>query len=197
MANTDYHVRFNAEVIQFNGEVTIVTTLANSSESIDTVLDDFRSKRILGLDIKWNSESTNNKVATLQLCHGSRCIIIQLLHLDSIPDSLRNLLSDRSIKFFGVDIAQSIAKLEHDHGLKCWFGHELDSATAVYATYQYYGGAAGLGPSTHQTVGLSIEELESVIYHWDWSANILTNEQIKVAAIDAYASFAIGKMLFG
>ncbi|MCL7043454.1 hypothetical protein MKW94_011198 [Papaver nudicaule] len=188
--------------VQFNG-VTIVTTLTDSSLLIDAVLKEFRSKHVIGLNIQWSSSSDSiNKVSTLQLCHDNRCIIIQLLHLDSIPDSLRNLLSDRSIKFVGVGIAEDIAKLERDHGLKCWFGHELGSLMAFYATGQQFGsgggGDAGSVSSTiQQVVGLSIEDLEYVIDHSDWSANILTNEQIKVAAIDAYASFAIGKMLFG
>ncbi|KAI3995849.1 hypothetical protein MKX01_020384 [Papaver californicum] len=163
---------------------------------IDTVLREFRSKRIIGLNIEWIASLDSNKVATLQLCHGNRCIIIQLLHLDSIPNSLRNLLSDRSIKFVGVGITQDIAKLDRDHGLECWFVRELGSFMAVYATSQQFGGA-GVVSSTRQIVGLSIEKLEYVIDHSDWSANILTSEQIKVAAIDAYASFAIGNMLFG
>ncbi|MCL7031082.1 hypothetical protein MKW94_008809 [Papaver nudicaule] len=194
MANRNYDVQFNG--------VTIVTTLTDSSLLIDTVLKEFRSKHVIGLNIQWSSSSdSNNKVATLQLCHDNRCIIIQLLHLDSIPDSLRNLLSDRSIKFVGVGIAEDIAMLDGDHGLKCWFGHELGSLMAFYATGQQFvsggGGAGSVSSTIRQVVGLSIEDLEYVIDHSDWSANILTNEQIKVAAIDAYASFAIGKMLFG
>ncbi|MCL7037643.1 hypothetical protein MKW94_028312 [Papaver nudicaule] len=173
MANRNYDVQFNG--------VTIVTTITNSSLLIDAVLKELGSKHVIGLNIQWSSSSdSNNKVATLQLCHDKRCIIIQLLHLDFIPDSLRNLL------------------------LLCWLGHELGSLMAFYATSQRFGmqsgggGGGGLVSSTiQQIVGLSIEELEYVIDHSDWSANILTNEQIKVAAIDAYASFAIGKMLFG
>ncbi|KAI3947197.1 hypothetical protein MKW92_011545 [Papaver armeniacum] len=193
MANSNYEVQFDG--------INIVTTVTNSSLLIDTVLSEFRSKRIIGLHTEWDSSSPSNKVATLQLCHGNRCIIIQLLHLDSIPNSLRNLLSDRSIRFVGADIAQAIAKLDRDHGLKCWFGHELILPMAAYAdrTTRQFGGAAGLASamSTQKFAGLSVEELDHVNDHGDWSVNILTIDQMKVATMDAYLCFKIGNMVLG
>ncbi|KAI3908777.1 hypothetical protein MKW98_029327 [Papaver atlanticum] len=167
MANTNYNVQFKGE--------TIVTTVTNSSSLIDAVLDEFRSERFIGFAMKWNPNSDNKKVSTLQLCNGNRCIIIQLLHLDSIPNSLRNLLSGRSIKFVGVDIAEDIAKLDHDHGLKCWYGHEL-------------------GFGVRSLAGVLIKELDSVNDHSDWSANILTKDQIEVAAMEASVYFTYGKV---
>ncbi|XP_026377596.1 uncharacterized protein LOC113271887 [Papaver somniferum] len=178
--------------VQCNG-VTIVTTVTNSSSLIDSVLNEFRSKRIIALRIKCNPNSANKKVATLQLCHGNRCIIIQLLHLDSIPNSLINLLLDRSIKFVGMIITQDIAKLDRDYGLKCWSGHELGSLMSIHAmiTQQFPGRAAG-----REMTAPSVEELISMFtHHSDWSTDILTSEQIKAATIDAYTSFSFGNML--
>ncbi|MCL7025908.1 hypothetical protein MKW94_025039 [Papaver nudicaule] len=187
MANSNYTVHFNG--------VNIVTTLTNSSFFIDSVLNEFRSKRIIGLDIEWNSASPNSKAATLQLCHATRCIIIQLLHLDFIPNSLRNLLSDRSVTFVGVGITQDIARLDRDYGLKVWSGNELGPlADRVYGTQQF--GGAGLVSLMHQIVGVRIEKSEYVTRS-DWSVIILNFEQINYATIDAYASFAIGSKLLG
>ncbi|RZC64653.1 hypothetical protein C5167_008345 [Papaver somniferum] len=187
MANSNY-------TVQFNG-VNIVTTVTNSSLFIDSVLNEFRSKRVIGLDIEWNSASPTSKVATLQLCHGNRCIIIQLLHLDFIPNSLKNLLSDRSVNFVGVGITQDIARLDCDYGLKCWYGHELGPlADRVYRTQQFSG--AGLVSLMQQVVGGRMERSEFVTRS-NWGVNILNTEQITYATIDAYASFAIGNKLLG
>ncbi|KAI3842327.1 hypothetical protein MKW98_026117 [Papaver atlanticum] len=149
----------------FNG-VNIVTTVTNSPSVIDSVLKEFRSESLIGLDIEWNSASHNNKVATLQLCHGTRCIIIQLLRLDFIPSSLRT-------------------KLDRDYGLKCWSVKELGPlADRVYRTQQFHG--AGLSSLMHQIVGVRVEQPEHV-KRSNWGVNILNTEQIKYATIDAYA----------
>ncbi|MCL7037644.1 hypothetical protein MKW94_028313 [Papaver nudicaule] len=177
----------NHNNIQFDGATTIVTTLTNSSLLTDYVLREFSSKRIN----KKNSSSSSNKVAVLQLCHGNRCIIIQLIHLDAIPGSLGNLLSDRSIRFLGMDVAQDIARLDRDYGLKCWSTHELLPPAVAFV------GGARLLPSTQKIAGFSIEELDQVNIHSDWSANILTNDQIKVATMSAYTCFKMGNMVFG
>ncbi|KAI3881178.1 hypothetical protein MKX03_002352 [Papaver bracteatum] len=185
MANRNYNVQCNG--------VTIVTTVTNSSSLIDSVLSEFLSKRIISLRIKWNSNPANKKVATLNLCHENRCIIIQLLHLDSIPNSLRNLLSDRSINFVGAR-TQDIDKLDHDHGLKCWSAHWIGSFTVLPAILQHFFGDGAAG---RQIPGPSVEDVISMRSHdSDWSADILTSEQIRIATIDAYTSFGIGKMLF-
>ncbi|KAI3882768.1 hypothetical protein MKX03_015978 [Papaver bracteatum] len=187
MANSNY-------TVQFNG-VNIVTTVTNSSLFIDSVLNEFRLKRVIGLDIEWNSASPTSKVATLQLCHGTRCIIIQLLHLDFIPNSLRDLLSDRSITFVGVGISQDIARLDRDYGLKCWSVNELGPlADRVYRTQQF--SDAGLVSLMQQVVGGRMEKSEFVARS-NWGVNILNTEQITYATIDAYASFAIGNKLLG
>ncbi|KAI3996345.1 hypothetical protein MKX01_026813 [Papaver californicum] len=147
----------------------------------------FLFKRKTNYTVKFNGV---NIVATLQLCHGTRCLIIQLLHLNRIPKSLRNFLSNRSITFVGVGITRDISKLDCDYGLKCWSGTELGSlADEIYGTKQFRG--AGLVTLMRQTVGVCIEKPEHVTRS-NWGTKILNIEQIKYATIDAYASFAIG-----
>ncbi|KAI3941091.1 hypothetical protein MKW92_027623 [Papaver armeniacum] len=187
MANRNY-------TVQHLGD-NIVTTLTNSSSLIDSVLREFRSKRVIGLDIEWNSASPDSKVATLQLCHGSRCIIIQLLYLDFIPNSLRNLLSDRSITFVGVGITQDIARLDRDYGLKCWAGNELGALSdRFYGRATHLNGGAEFASTMHKLFELPVEKPVNVARS-DWSKNILSTEQIKYATIDAYVYFEYGNHL--
>lgn len=58
-----------------------------------------------------------NKVATLQLCSGNKCTIIQLFYLDCIPTSLLSFLSDPQITFVGVKVEEDAQKLGDDYGL--------------------------------------------------------------------------------
>ncbi|KAI3874074.1 hypothetical protein MKW92_005828 [Papaver armeniacum] len=176
MANRNY-------TVQHLGD-NILTTLTNSSSLIDS-----------SLDIEWNSASPDSKVATLQLCHGSRCIIIQLLYLDFIPNSLRNLLSDRSITFVGVGITQDIARLDRDYGLKCWAGNELGALSdRFYGRATHLNGGAEFASTMHKLFEHPVEKPVNVARS-DWSKNILSTEQIKYATIDAYVYFECGNHL--
>ncbi|OVA07873.1 3'-5' exonuclease domain [Macleaya cordata] len=193
--------------IKFNG-INIMTTVANASWMITSFLNELRSSfsvsnttnvsPVVGLDVEWKpnySTYDDNKVATLQLCHGNRCIIIQLLHLDLIPHSLKSFLADHSISFVGVGITDDLAKLRRDYGLECGSGLELGSlADKVYGKQQY--SSSGLVELAREVLGFIIEKPESVT-RTDWGAWSLTMEQIKYATVDAYASFAIGNKLLG
>ncbi|OVA16742.1 3'-5' exonuclease domain [Macleaya cordata] len=182
--------------------INIVTTVANVSSLVTSSLNELRSsfsfgnangKHVVGLDVQWKpnySTYNNNK-----LCHGNRCVIIQLLYLDFIPNSLKSFLADQSIDFLGVGITEDLAKLRGDYGLQCGSGVELGPlADRVYGKHQY--SRYGLVQLAREIVGLVIEKPASVVDS-DWSARGLTTEQIKYATIDAYASFAIGNKLLG
>ncbi|KAI3842325.1 hypothetical protein MKW98_026115 [Papaver atlanticum] len=139
--------------------------------------------------------SADSKVATLQLCYGTRCIIIQLLHLDYIPNSLRNLLSDQSITFVGVGITQDIAKLDRDYGLKCWAGNELGALSdSSFGRATHLSGGAEFASMMHKLFELPVEKPVNVTRS-DWSINILNTEQIKYATVDAYVYFEYGEYL--
>ncbi|RZC17267.1 hypothetical protein D0Y65_010199 [Glycine soja] len=60
-------------------------------------------QRVVGLDTEWIPvEKTKKKVAILQLCIENKCLIIQLFHMDNIPQSLRSFLMDSNFEFVGV-----------------------------------------------------------------------------------------------
>ncbi|XP_026395870.1 uncharacterized protein LOC113290485 [Papaver somniferum] len=148
-------------------------------------------RNVIGLDIEWDSASYQSKVSTLQLCQRTRCIIIQRPRLYYIPNSLRSLLSSRSITFVGVSITQDIAKLDRDYGLKCWSGTELGPlADRVYRTQCY--GRAGLVGLMYRVLGVGIQKPGHVTRS-NWGKIFLCNEQIEYATV--YASLAIGKEL--
>ncbi|KAL6989454.1 exodeoxyribonuclease I [Sarracenia purpurea var. burkii] len=82
---------------------------------------------IIGLDCEWGSHfrrSMNNRMAalhvqviTLQLCVGTKCLILQLFYTDSIPRLIRRFLADRDITFAEVQVGGDASKLRDDYGL--------------------------------------------------------------------------------
>ncbi|KAK9984343.1 hypothetical protein SO802_033868 [Lithocarpus litseifolius] len=70
----------------------VKTTVTDRASSVDRFITELvlscnysnRWPPIIGLDIEFNdlNDSTKCKPATLQLCSGSRCIIIQLVHME-------------------------------------------------------------------------------------------------------------------
>ncbi|MCL7047826.1 hypothetical protein MKW94_014961 [Papaver nudicaule] len=200
--------------VQFNG-ATIVTTVTNDPWKVEVVLAELRASlsatpvryfpkglagnvdvdRNIGLDAKYECDSKDDDIATLQLCHGKRCLVIQLPYLASIPNTLKRFFEETTINFVGVGIKQVAAKLERDYGLKCANSVELGSLLGRtngrghdhYSKFE-------LAELTAEILGVVIVKPQG-IGQSDWGVRILTSEQVQYATIDASASFAMAKKL--
>ncbi|XP_077242085.1 3'-5' exonuclease-like [Tasmannia lanceolata] len=76
---------------------------------------------IVGLDLEWRSNIPiylNNRVATIQLCMGHRCLIFQIIHANHIPAELRRFLTNTRYNFVGVGIVDDVNKLDSDWDLR-------------------------------------------------------------------------------
>ncbi|XP_042484233.1 Werner Syndrome-like exonuclease [Macadamia integrifolia] len=182
------------------GGVEVHTTVIKSASMLDTYVHELRAlcaghtKPICGLDVEWNPTSTQN-VSILQLCIGTRCLIIQLCYLNVVPESLKNLLAASDVSFVGVGITQEIAKLSKGYGLVCSNAIELGPLAArVHGNPKYK--EYGLANLARGIVGLNVEKPTSVTCSC-WNNDPLTDAQIQYATIDAYASNLIGKKLLG
>jgi hypothetical protein len=74
----------------------------------------------VGLDCEWKpvrSRWATSKVAVLQLCPATPCLVFQLFYATSIPASLRSFLADPEVRFVGVGVREDVAKLVNDYGL--------------------------------------------------------------------------------
>ncbi|KAJ4953780.1 hypothetical protein NE237_030612 [Protea cynaroides] len=189
---------FNVDI----GGVTVKTTVVKSASMLDSYVSELRAllsatgsrNPIIGLDVEWKPNSTAQRVSILQLCAGTRVLIIQLCYLNVIPQSLKNLIADAGISFLGVGITEDIRKLSNDYGLGCSSAIELGPlASRVLRNPDYSN--SGLAALASQVVGLNIEKSSSTVTCSNWANDPLTAEQIKYATIDAYASYLIGKKL--
>ncbi|KAE9618127.1 hypothetical protein Lal_00041844 [Lupinus albus] len=150
----------------------------------------------VGLDVEWRpnfSSSSNNPVATLQLCVADRCLIFQILHAPSIPHSLVSFLADARNTFVGVGIEEDVEKLLEDYNLSVANFVDLRGVAA-----DRYGERnlkqAGLKMLSSRVLGLEVVKPKRIsMSRWDnlW----LTAQQVQYACVDAFLSYEIGNHL--
>ncbi|XP_055815059.1 3'-5' exonuclease-like [Solanum dulcamara] len=190
------------EVKFYNDELEVTVT-KNAFVVNDWILQTVHTHRrrlhklLVGLDIEWLpcfKPEENHPVALLQLCVGRRCLLFQLLHKDAVPGFLVNFLGDPNFKFVGVGVKGDADKLLRDH--KLFVSNTVDLnrlALSIYGEEVY--GKMGLKRMAREVLGKVMEKPLNVTLS-KWDAEELVYEQVEYAAIDAFASFEIGKNLF-
>ncbi|KAI3933528.1 hypothetical protein MKW92_033688 [Papaver armeniacum] len=190
-----YSVMINNEHIY-----TVVTKNASTVKRwIDRICKDYNdhlNHLIVGLDVEWKPAygPYRNRIATLQLCVGRRCLIFQMIHADEIPESLSGFLSNPYFKFVGVGIQSDVDKLGCDYNIGVMNAFDLGNlAAAKYGNK----GFKNVGLMVLAEVILGCGEIEKPrnVTMSNWDQYHLTEAQIRYACIDAYVSFKIGKQL--
>lgn len=176
---------------------SIQTLVTDKATDIDKWVRDVYSLRagnatIVGLDIEWRPNNLSNKTATLQLCINNKCLIVQLFYLDQIPESLKNLLSDPSFTFVGVEVGSDVEKLNHEYGFVCNKHVDIGEVAKMKWPGRYT--RPGLKDLAWDILGLRVEKPEHIVLS-NWEGRVLGSAQIEYACIDAYASYRIGYKL--
>ncbi|KAL2941640.1 Werner Syndrome-like exonuclease [Bienertia sinuspersici] len=194
----------NTKTIVRFGDANIETTVTNKAEAIDKWVDEILphyantgKSTVVGLDIEWRPHiisSMSNKSATLQLCIGTKCLIVQLFYLDYLPQSLKDFMGWPNFTFVGVEVADDVAKLRDEYGLVCANSKDIQ-AHALGCWPNRWWGRPGLKVLARDVAGLYMAKPKHVCRS-DWQARVLSDEQVQYACIDAYASYKIGFKLF-
>ncbi|KAK1441477.1 hypothetical protein QVD17_07397 [Tagetes erecta] len=182
---------------------TISTIVTNTPSFVDTWISDTERihhhnlpSLIIGLDVEWRpnqSRNIDNPVATLQLCVGHRCLIFQILHSPSIPQSLTNFLRNSSYTFTGVGIENDVEKLIEDYNLVVAKMEDVRKLAAdVYGLKELKN--AGIKDLTLRVIGKEMNKPKGVTMS-RWDNQWLTPSQVQYACIDAFLSFEIGRVL--
>ncbi|KAL6850025.1 hypothetical protein ACP4OV_020652 [Aristida adscensionis] len=158
-------------------------------------------RRVVGLDCKWNHRPSPAwmapKVAVLQLCAGSSCLLLQLLYVGRVPEAVRGFLGAPDVRFVGVGAGEAAARLAGDHGLLCAAPVDLESRCCEYLGLAVDGaGTMGLKGFAKEVLGLTMEKPVSVAMS-DWEKHDLDMAQIKYACVDAYVSCRLGQKVLG
>ncbi|TVT96802.1 hypothetical protein EJB05_57970, partial [Eragrostis curvula] len=181
---------------------TIDTTVTRDAAAADAWVRSVRASAMLsgrplivGLDCEWKpnrSPWTTSKVAILQLCAGTRCLVFQLFYAASIPASLRSFLADPAVRFVGVGVGEDVAKLDADYGLACAAPVDLEGLCDEYLGGRVGGRRRGLKGFAREVLGMAMEKPYHVTMS-NWEKHDLDAAQIQYACIDAYVSYKLGE----
>ncbi|KAI3840807.1 hypothetical protein MKX03_011599 [Papaver bracteatum] len=190
-----YTVKFHSDEIN-----TVLTQTAS-------VVDDWMSKLyqdfdsalnnlIVGFDVEWRPnfhKNQENKVSILQLCVGSRCLIVQLMYLDKIPKSLIDFLQNPSFTFVGVGINEDVEKILCDYELGV--SNTLDlRVLAAQKLNKIELKKMGLRDLTEAVLGVNMVKPKKVTMS-RWDAEYLTYDQVLYACLDVVVAFKMAKHL--
>lgn len=152
---------------------------------------------LVGLDTEWRPNlkpGDNHPVATLQLLVGVDCLIFQLLHADSIPQSLRVFLADPSNTFCGVGIKEDCDRLLDHHGLQVGSMADLNALALMAGGEDRKFRHMGLKKMCMAVLGKEMEKpLDVTLSAWDDFD--LDGRQVIYAATDACVSFQLAFVL--
>ncbi|XP_039283645.1 exonuclease 3'-5' domain-containing protein 2 [Nilaparvata lugens] len=140
--------------------------------------------RVIGLDCEWVSEGKKtNKIALLQLASiDGYCSLIRLCALGNVPNSLKELLSDRSIIKTGVAVNSDASRLLRDYGVPCKGVLDLRHLAQAVGSVP-----AGLGKMSNLYLNKELDK-DWRIRCSNWEDSCLSERQIQYAADDALVS---------
>jgi hypothetical protein len=136
--------------------------------------------KYVGFDAEWTPESA---ISLLQIAASSGCLLIQMEHLDYIPDSLQRLMFDKNILKVGVAVWDDLLLVRQHRGILSRGFYDLGHLAAHVVQSPQQLGMKAIGNL------LNVQLKKSKwIQCGNWAAKLLSRSQIQYAAIDAIAS---------
>lgn len=186
----EHHVSFCGNLI----ETTATNKAAIADDWVHQILSMYRGQHlIIGLDCKRRPHpitSMGGRTATMQLCVGCKCLILQLLYMDYIPKSLKSFLSNPDITFVGVEVEENVLRLWGEYGLWCTDAadvHELASRSFPLG----FSGKTGLKALACKVAKFRMWKPKNGCCG-DWESKLLDERQIEQGCIDSYSVHRIG-----
>jgi len=192
----------SVQCFNLNG-VEIKTYVTKKKSTILNVLESFLlptdsgEAKVIGIDIEWHltNDEDKTKCATLHLCDGYSCLIIQLLHMDSIPVSLFNFLHLPDYAFVGIGIKEDLYKLEVEYGIRCRNAVELGPLAATVMKLPRLS-ACGIDELTLAVNNLDLRRHRpSTAVFKDWGRYALGKKLAKLATTNVYSYYKVGSKL--
>ncbi|RZC68696.1 hypothetical protein C5167_031892 [Papaver somniferum] len=181
---------------------TIFTTVTRRASVVDQWIADLYkdydlgklNNIVVGLDIEWRRirrgyTGTRNKVAVLQLCLDKRCLIFQFAHCDQVPKSLKDFLGNDKFIFVGSGVDADAYKLMVDHNLMVARTEEVGSL-AAFKTGESRLHRVGLKKLVREFLQQNLPMRRCLLINWE--RDVLRDEQIEYACLDAFVSFKLG-----
>ncbi|GBG78331.1 hypothetical protein CBR_g26360 [Chara braunii] len=190
-----------ADLLESQLEVTVSREASVVDAWLDRLVEEEQRSdgRVLGLDIEWTPcymKGQYNPAALLQLSSATRCLIVQLLHMDRRSQKLVGLFAPSSqFRFAGVGVRDDLTRLTADHFMPPCEEKAVDLGTLA---------AKVLGKPDVRGWGLKALGREVLSYEMQkpkkvcmsrWGSRLLSVEQVRYASLDAWVSYLIWKAL--
>ncbi|EFX73459.1 hypothetical protein DAPPUDRAFT_325251 [Daphnia pulex] len=164
---------------------TIVTRISEWDEVYSVLSKHCSEVPILGFDCEWSNVDGNTQpIALIQLAsHQGVCALVRVCCLSTLPESLKNILTNPKILKVGVATWEDASKLKRDLGIQFCGGYDVRHLIFRHpkrVSLLSKSGLSGTVLNKHFSVRCS-----------DWEAENLSTIQVKYAAQDAIASIAI------
>ncbi|XP_059669151.1 protein RISC-INTERACTING CLEARING 3'-5' EXORIBONUCLEASE 2-like [Cornus florida] len=156
------------------------------------------SQKMVGFDLQWRPKGDVKGFLTpellhLLLCTDVTCFVVHSRFLSNA--NLKKFLAQKEITFVGIHIAKDLAKLEHDYGIV--FRNVVDiSKHAANVLRRPRLRAGSVSELAYEVINLKLNE-KPIGAVYDPFFPFGSGKTMEYAAIDAYASFKIGKKLHG
>ncbi|KAK9138450.1 hypothetical protein Sjap_009044 [Stephania japonica] len=188
--------------IKFGGRVVYSRTVAEVEKATMELLESIESKGnvldpiALGFDIEWRPTFRRGvalrKAAVMQICaDASTCYVMHVIH-SGIPSILQSLLEDPKYVKVGVSIANDAVKIWKDYKVCVKSVKDL----SPLANLKVRGDPRNWSLAS-LTEMLTCKELEkpNKIRLGNWEVQILSLEQLRYAATDAFVSWHLYQIL--
>ncbi|XP_057766224.1 3'-5' exonuclease isoform X2 [Salvia miltiorrhiza] len=188
--------------IKFGGHIIYSRTMKEVERSAQELLDFVEAKKrnggqcFLGLDIEWRPSFKRGvapgKAAVMQICGDNSCCHVLHLFHSGIPKNLQSLLEDDTSFKVGMGIAMDAKKVLKDYDVSISTLRDLSDIAN-----QKLGGDRKKWSLLSLTEMLICKQLPkpNIIRLGNWEANVLSDEQLKYAAVDAYVSWYLYQVL--
>lgn len=147
-------------------------------------------KVILGFDVEWrpsfNKGASSNKVSLIQLCTLNSAILIQIMKMNQIPNSLKEVIQSSNIIKVGVGILDDLDKLEKDWNIPYRSGSFCDLGAVTRRIQNNSMAKCGLVSLAHKYLDTKMVTKPKKIQMSNWERIILSDAQITYATYDAY-----------
>jgi ribonuclease D len=168
-------------VIIFDGQITIVDDLSK----IKPAIDELRKSKIVGIDTETKpsfTRGTHHKVSLVQISTLNHCFLFRLNKID-FPAALAEFLADENIKKIGLSLRDDLIGLNKHHAFKPANCIDIQSIAQNYGILE-----------------LGLQKIYAILFEkkisksqrlTNWENPELTEQQMRYAATDAWASLQI------
>ncbi|CAN1176415.1 Protein RISC-INTERACTING CLEARING 3'-5' EXORIBONUCLEASE 1 [Linum perenne] len=179
-------------------ETKLIWTEEEAHEALNILLEGMLQRRnmLVGFDVHSDSSPTHrdHRIILLKFCTEHVCVLVRLKSgIDYIQPSVRKFLEFKDAIFAGVHIGQDIEKLRKGYGVYVGNAVELTDLAADCRPSKPYLKAYGVRELSREVLNIRFHPKPASVVWSDWCQNFLSLDQMKSAAMDAYAAYKIGQ----